>query len=87
MGKAKRVVDINTMFEAGRWLAVKIIQRTQDGKDEEGRRFKPYSPGYARWKNVSRPPRANSAGMRSPVTANASEVECTEAEQIELEDG
>jgi hypothetical protein len=52
--RSTKVVDEQQMFEAGRWLAVKLIRRTQDGYDEQNRKFKPYSPGYAKWKNVPR---------------------------------
>lgn len=41
------------MRDAGRDLAVKIINRTFSGVDEDGKRFAPYSPDYAAQKNVS----------------------------------
>jgi hypothetical protein len=47
-------VSEQTMLEAGTWLAVQVERRTQDGKDEAGNRFKPYSDSYAKAKGVPR---------------------------------
>lgn len=57
-GSVKRLADtlINEtrMREAGLYLAVQIERRTQSGRDESGRRFRPYTAAYATQKNVRR---------------------------------
>jgi hypothetical protein len=47
-----KFVDRSTMREVGNTIAVRIVNRTLSGKDENNRRFIPYSERYRRRKKT-----------------------------------